>query len=133
MDIITTTTLALGPKELQERNKLAGSPPKAIGARRAVHVVPSYLMTVLTGLYKEKSSFRLQKPLIESEEILLGGFIVHQTRDNWIPEEDLEAVCNFADKSALAALLRGLGPLGPLRGLAAGPGGPLSRAARLVL
>ena len=30
MDIITTTTLALGPKELQERNKLAGSPPKAL-------------------------------------------------------------------------------------------------------
>ena len=49
MDIMTTTTLALGPKELQERNKLAGSPPKA---------------------------------LIESEEILLGGFIMHQTRDN---------------------------------------------------
>jgi hypothetical protein len=137
MDIATTTTLALGSKELQERSKLAGSPPKAIGARRARHDVPSYQMTVLTGLYKvdiqEKSFFRLQKPLSESEEILLGGAIVRQTLDNWVPEQHLEAACNFADKSALAALLRGLGPLGPVRGFAAGPGGPLSRAARLVL
>ena len=69
----------------------------------------------------------------ESEEILLGGCIVHQTRDNWGPEQDLEAVGNFADKSTLAALLRGLKPLGPLRGVAAGPGGPLSRATRPVL
>ena len=80
--------------------------------------------------------------------------------DNWVPEQDLEAVCNVADKSARARQLcwatapwtaasipssrtarsratarrsswnRRRRPLGPLRGLAAGPGGPLSRAAR---
>ena len=80
MKIATTTTLALG-----------------------------YEVTGLTGFYKVgnqgKSSFRLQKPLSESEEILLGGAIVRQTRDNWVPEQDMEAVCSLADKSALTRQL----------------------------
>ena len=52
----------------------------------------------MTGVYKVD----IQE---KSEEILLGGVIAHQTRGNWVPEQDMEAVCNFADKQALTRQL----------------------------
>ena len=55
-------------------------------------------VTGLTGVYKVD----IQE---KSEEILLGGVIAHQTRRNWVPEQDMEAVCNFADKQALTRQL----------------------------
>ena len=35
------------------------------------------------------------------KKTLPGGTIVRQNRDSWAPEQDIEAECSFADKSAL--------------------------------
>jgi len=40
-----------------------------------------------------------RKQLVENEEFLLGLLNMHERRRNWSPEQELDAICNFAKDS----------------------------------
>jgi len=42
-----------------------------------------------------------RKSLVENEEFLLGLLIMHQTRQNWSYEQELDAICDLAHDSPL--------------------------------
>merc|ERR1719331_1105643 len=46
-----------------------------------------------------------RKSLIENEEFLLGLLIMHQTRQNWSYEQQLDAICDLAHDSPLITKL----------------------------
>merc|ERR1719337_827157 len=46
-----------------------------------------------------------RKQLVENEEFLLGLLIMHQTRQNWSLEQQLDAICDLAHDSPLITKL----------------------------
>eukprot|EP00747_Dinoflagellata_sp_TGD_P023585 gnl/TRDRNA2_/TRDRNA2_129918_c0_seq4.p1 gnl/TRDRNA2_/TRDRNA2_129918_c0~~gnl/TRDRNA2_/TRDRNA2_129918_c0_seq4.p1 ORF type:complete len:201 (+),score=72.99 gnl/TRDRNA2_/TRDRNA2_129918_c0_seq4:93-695(+) len=42
-----------------------------------------------------------RQSMIKNEEFLLGLLIMHQTRGNWIYEQELDAICSMAEESPM--------------------------------
>eukprot|EP00747_Dinoflagellata_sp_TGD_P023582 gnl/TRDRNA2_/TRDRNA2_129918_c0_seq1.p1 gnl/TRDRNA2_/TRDRNA2_129918_c0~~gnl/TRDRNA2_/TRDRNA2_129918_c0_seq1.p1 ORF type:complete len:232 (+),score=72.30 gnl/TRDRNA2_/TRDRNA2_129918_c0_seq1:98-697(+) len=53
------------------------------------------------GAFSDELEATNRQTMVKNEEFLLGLLIMHQTRGNWIYEQELDAICSMAEESPM--------------------------------